>query len=163
MFHMIQLLKCFNTQRRITLPETFFDDILWWQTFAESFNGYADFFDPVENTIELYTDACLTGLAAICQNDYYVARVVSYFSDEICYSPMTPNAYTVMIPNQHAKNINVLVLVAILLALIRWNALLVIVEFFVTVITYKSVITYVKTKRRMLFLTVVCAKFFGCV
>ena len=70
MFHMIQLLKLFKDRQRISLPLSFHDDIAWWATFAEDFNGQADFFDPVDNTVELYTDACIYGLVAICNNDF---------------------------------------------------------------------------------------------
>ena len=125
MFHMIQLLKLFNSQRRITLPDDFFIDISWWITFAEHFNGYADFFDPVANTIELYTDACLNGLAAICQNDYYIANVTPSDCDNISFDIISPNAYEVIVPHSHAANINVLELIAVLLALIRWKTLLI--------------------------------------
>ena len=121
MFHMIQLLKCFNAKHRITLPAAFHDDIAWWVTFAENFNGYADFFDPVTNTVELYTDACLSGLAAICQGDFYVANVITADCVKICYNIISPNAYDIFMPYAHAANINVLELVAVLLAFIRWN------------------------------------------
>ena len=125
MFHMIQLLKCFNTRKRIELPATFFANTLWWQTFAEDFNGYADFFDPVANTFELFTDACLTGLAAICQKDFYNAKVVEGDGDDIYYTCITPKVYAVTVPKVHVANINVLVLSAILLALIHWNTVLI--------------------------------------
>ena len=125
MFHMIELLKLFNAQRRITLPSDFFSDISWWHSFAESFNGCADFFDPVANTIELYTDACLTGLGAICKNDYYIANVVSSENNEFGYCCTSPNAYDVLVPQIHAANINVLELIAVLLAIIRWKAWLI--------------------------------------
>ena len=121
MFHMIQLLKCFNLNRRITLPASFYDDLSWWATFAENFNGCADYFDPVDNTIELYTDACLSGLAAICHGDFYVANVTAADCINVCYNITSPNAYEVFIPHAHAANINVLELVAVLLALIRWS------------------------------------------
>ena len=123
MFHMIQQLKSFKGQRRIVLPGEFFDDIAWWQTFAENFNGYADFFDPVSNTIELYTDACLTGLAAICENDFYHARVIASECNMVYYCPISPNAYEIFVPCSHAANINVLELIAVLLAMIHWSDL----------------------------------------
>ena len=96
----------------------------WWQTFAENFNGCADFFDPVTDTIELYTDACLTGLAAICQNDFYHAKLVTDDTDEIYYSCSSPNPYEVTVSRIHGANINVFELIAVLLALIPWNPLL---------------------------------------
>ena len=83
MFHMIQLLKLFNKDRRITLPENFHSDIAWWYTFASMFNGCADFFDPVTSTVELVTDACLEGLAAIFDKDFYQARVLPCDDDAI--------------------------------------------------------------------------------
>ena len=124
MFHMIQLLKLFANRNLIILPATFHDDIAWWSTFAESFNGYADYFDPVQNSVELYTDACLYGLAAICQNDFYQARLCACDSDDIYYQSVSDNAYVVFVPKEHVANINVLELVAILLALIRWEPIL---------------------------------------
>ena len=90
MFHMIQLLKLFKTNNRISLPLTFHDDISWWRTFAiaESFNGQADFFDPVKDYVELYTDACLYGLAGICEDDFYQAKVISVDIHDIVYYAM---------------------------------------------------------------------------
>ena len=124
MFHMLLLLKCFNIRGRINLPDSFYDDISWWETFAENFNGCADFFDPVTDTIELYTDACLTGLAAICQNDFYHAKLVADDTDEIYYSCSSPNPYEVTVSRIHGANIHVLELIAVLLAVVPWNALL---------------------------------------
>ena len=121
MFHMIQLLKCFAKHRRITLPLSFHDDIAWWTTFADIFNGYADFFDPVDNSVELYTDACLTGLAAICKNDFYQARIIAAPIEDIHYYAVSDNAYIMFVPELHAMNINVLELVAVLLAILRWS------------------------------------------
>ena len=43
----------------------------------------------------------------------------------IQYYPTSPNAYEVIVPLIHAANINVLELIAVLLALIRWNHLLI--------------------------------------
>ena len=121
MFHMIQLLKLFKDKQKIYLPKSFHDDISWWATFAEYFNGTADFFDPVDNSVELYTDACLTGLAAICFNDYYQAKVIPCAVDEIYYEPVSANAYNAFVPLEHAANINVLELIAVLVALHRWS------------------------------------------
>ena len=118
MFHMIQLLKAFNIERRISLPLTFFDDISWWLTFAKTFNGYADFFDPVHNTKDLYTDACLTGLAAICNDDFYIANVISCDDENVHYCLTSTHAYDIFVPYVHAANINVLELLAVLLALV---------------------------------------------
>ena len=49
MFHIIQLLSSFNTQRRINLPVEFL---------AENFKGCADFFDPIKNTVLPYRSCC---------------------------------------------------------------------------------------------------------
>ena len=121
MYHMIQLLKLFNVRKRIILPLSFHEDIAWWRVFAESFNGQADFFNPVDCSVELYTDACLSGLAAICQNDFYQAKICCSLSDEVFYQKTSPNAYDVYIPLEHIDNINVLELVAIWLAFVRWS------------------------------------------
>ena len=95
MFHMIQLLKNFTIKSRIELPKSFHEDISWWLTFAQTFNGYADFFDPVHNSIELYTDACLYGLAAICDNDFYQAKVIPSEDETLCYSLLSAHHYYV--------------------------------------------------------------------
>ena len=124
MFHMIQLLKSFNTKRRIELPDSFFDDLAWWSTFAQSFNGYADFFDPEQNSIDLYTDACLDGLAATCNNDFYQARVLPCDDEFLHCFAATDNTYIVYVPIEHAANINVLELIAILISLFRWSNLM---------------------------------------
>ena len=124
MFYMIKLLKLFNSSKRITLPDSFYDDIYWWKMFAENFNGHADFFDPFSNSIDLYTDACLEGLAAICQNDFYQAKIVPYPGDELCYNIVTDNAYYVYVPEEHAANINVLELAAVLISIKQWSHLM---------------------------------------
>ena len=121
MFHMIQLLKLFKDARRITLPKAFHDDIKWWSTFATLFNGYADFFNPVTNTMEIVSDACLDGLAAICDGDFYQAKVLPCDDAAIHYEIISTHAYQVYVPKEHAANINVLELIAILLALLRWE------------------------------------------
>ena len=122
MYHMIQLLKRFNDRPRITLPRSFFEDLSWWDKFAESFNGYADFFDTQENSVDIYTDACLYGMAAIYANDFYQARVYPSDGDMITFGEISPHAYDVMINSSHAQNINVLELVAVYLALSRWSS-----------------------------------------
>ena len=121
MFHMIQLLKLFKDNNRITLPKSFHEDIQWWSTFAAIFNGYADFFDPVTNTIEIVTDACLDGLAAICDNDFYQAKVLPCDASDIHVEFVSAHAYTVFVPLEHAANINVLELISFWLALLRWE------------------------------------------
>ena len=121
MFHMIQRLKCFNLKKRIELPASFFADLSWWDTFAENFNGSADFFDPVFNSIDLITDASLKGMAAICDNDFCQAKVIPSQNDHLDYVPISANAYEVFVPSEHAANINVLELIAILLAMLRWS------------------------------------------
>ena len=121
MYHMIDLLKLFNTNRRIVLPDSFFEDIAWWKDFAATFNGSADYFDPVTNSVELYTDACLYGLAAIFQNDFLHATI--HPCDDVdfhCYTT-TNNAYDLYVPIEHVNDINVLELLAILLSLLRWG------------------------------------------
>ena len=120
MFHMIQLLKLFNNQRRITLPLAFHEDIAWWSTFATIFNGYADFFNPVMSSVELVTDACLVGLAAICDNDFYQAKILPCDDDVIYYDIVSPHTNRVYVPIEHAAKINVLELIAIMLALLHW-------------------------------------------
>ena len=121
MFHMIQLLKRFNNCSRIALPSSFFDDMLWWGKFAETFNGYADFFDIQENSVEIYTDACLHGLAAICEEDFYQARVCSTSDEVISFYKNSLHSYEILIPEPHSVNINVLELAAVYLALLRWS------------------------------------------
>ena len=121
MYYMIDLLKLFNNNRRITLPNSFFEDIKWWRNFASIFNGSADFFDPVTNSVDLYTDACLYGLAAIFQNDFLHAKILPCDDNDIhCYA-ITANAYDLYVPIEHVNNINVLELLAILLSIIRWG------------------------------------------
>ena len=122
MYHMIQLLKLFNNSRRITLPSSFHDDLSWWNTFAEKFNGCADFFDPVDNSIDLYTDACLRGLAAVCNGDFYQAKVTSHSCDDVYYYATSDNSYSVLVPEEHVGNINVLELIAVLLSIDRWKS-----------------------------------------
>ena len=124
MYHMIQLLKQFNMKRRIELSVEFFNDLSWWTNFAETFNAYADFFNPVDNSIELYTDACLQGMAAICENDFYQARVFHCDNADLYCLAASEHAYDVFVPVKHAANINVLELIAILIAIYRWENLL---------------------------------------
>ena len=121
MYHMIQLLRLFKGQRRITLHCSFFDDLSWWSNFANNFNGCADFFNPEKDYINLYTDACLYGLAAICRNDFYQAKIVPYDNEVVRYHAIPNNAYVLYVPEGHAANINVLELIAILIALDRWS------------------------------------------
>ena len=121
MYHMIQLLKLFHDNNRITLPISFFEDLQWWKNFAVSFNGSADYFDPVNNTVELYTDACLYGLAAIFRDDFFQAKIMPCASAEIYCHATTDNAYDLYVPIEQVNNINVLELIAILLAIIRWE------------------------------------------
>ena len=45
--------------------------------------------------------------------------------DTIHYCDVSPNAYEVIVPHVHAANVNVLELIAILLALMRWDALVI--------------------------------------
>ena len=121
MFNMIKLLKLFNNRRRIELPPSFHEDLDWWLCFAKRFNGAADFFDPGINSVEIYTNACLYGLAAICGNDFYQA-IIRASDDEFidCY-PLSNYTYAVNIPVDHVANINVLEIIAVWLALVRWK------------------------------------------
>ena len=121
MFHMIRLLKLFNTQSRISLPTSFHEDISWWKSFACIFNGCADFFDPETSYTEVYTDACLRGLSGICGNDYYQAKIMPCDDEDVCCYTINANAYAIFVPKEHAGNINVLELLAFLIALARWN------------------------------------------
>ena len=121
MFHMIQLLKCFNLKSRIELPKSFHEDITWWLSFAETFNGCADFFDPVDRSVELYTDACLNGLAGVCDSDFYQAKVIPVTDATPSFITLSAHHYEARVPYYHAANINVLDLIAVLLAFIRWN------------------------------------------
>ena len=121
MFHMIELLKLFNTRKRISLPKSFFEDLDWWTSFSLTFNGSADFFDPVVNTVELYTDACLYGLAAVFNDDFFQSRIFPCANDEMFYYAVTDNMYDLYVPIEHVNNINVLELAAVLLSMIRWS------------------------------------------
>ena len=121
MYHMIGLLKLFHSRRRVELPDSFFSDIAWWKEFAKIFNGSADFFDPVKNSVELHTDACLHGLAAIFKNDFLHAKILPCVDDDIHCYPVTDNAYDLWVPIEHVNNINVLELLAILMSLLRYR------------------------------------------
>ena len=121
MFHMIRLLKLFNDQRRISLPKSFHDDIAWWKSFSRVFNGCADFFNPEHSYTELYTDACLYGMSGICNSDFYQAKILPCDDEDVCCYTLSANAYAAYIPKEHVANINVLELVAVLIALARWN------------------------------------------
>ena len=60
MHKMINMLKCFNIRKRITLPLGFFEELDWWRSYAAIFNGEADIIDTTANTFEIFTDACMT-------------------------------------------------------------------------------------------------------
>ena len=122
MHHMIKLLRLFNHSTRITLPAEFFDDLSWWREFSVRFNGEADFFDPVYNTHELFTDACLTGIGGHNDVDYFTGSLHPSEYDDLYYYATNEYSYKVFVPISHYTNINVLELVAVLVAINRWES-----------------------------------------
>ena len=102
MYHMVKRLRAINTKIRIKIQVTFLDDISWWLTFAETFDGYADCFDPVSN-------------------DFYQAKLLPCDDTHIhCYD-VAAHSYEVYSPKDHAANVNVLELIANNLALSHWS------------------------------------------
>ena len=120
MHHMIDLLKLFKNARRITLPESFHQDIEWWKTYAKIFNGKADFMNPEYNTSEIFTDACLSGLAGVYGTDYFQGIIIPTFDSDLSIDQVTDNLYNILVPIDHVANINILELLAIMVALFRW-------------------------------------------
>ena len=120
MHYMISLLKCFNTVNRIKLPLSFFEDLEWWRSYSEIFNGKADFINPELSTHSIDTDACLQGIAGVFNNDFFQGCVG--ISDSDCFEvyPITDNLYNVLVPIEHVSNINILELLAVYVALCRW-------------------------------------------
>ena len=106
MFHEIQLLKCFNNRTCIELQASFFfKDILWWKTFAESFNSYAHCFDWRQS--------------AIYANDFCQPKLLRDKVDAI--SCNAGHSYEAIISDTEAENINVVEIAAVLFALRRWS------------------------------------------
>ena len=124
MHHMISLLKLFNDRPKITLPLSFFEDLSWWSHYATIFNGQADFFDTNECVTEIYTDACLNGLGGVFGNDYFQAQLIPSENEELKYTTCGDHYYLVHVPINHIRNINILELLAVYIALTRWSKLL---------------------------------------
>ena len=121
MHNMISLLPCFSVRRRLSLPNSFFDELDWWRSYATIFNGEADIIDTSSNTVELYTDASLSGLAGVAPWDYFTSMVYSTKNSQVAYVQINDNEYITYIPEDQVLNINVLELVAVYLSLERWQ------------------------------------------
>ena len=63
--------------------------------------------------MELYTDACLYGLAAIFQKNFYQARTLPTECAELHCYVATATAYDLYVPIEYVININVLELIVI--------------------------------------------------
>ena len=95
MHHMIELLKLFNHTDRITLPLSFHDDLSWWITYSNLFNGTADFLNPLNSTEEIFTDACLDGVGGIYKNDYYQGLIIPSGDKTLSITPIGHHNYTI--------------------------------------------------------------------
>lgn len=97
------LLKHKNDKARLT--NEFRQDLLWWISFMDTFNGTVSFLDrrPIKN---IWTDACNSGGGGFYQGDYFYVNW---------------NADLPQIRNEH---INVKETIAIVLALERWASCL---------------------------------------
>ena len=84
-------------------------------------NGYADIIDTTSNSVELYTDACFSGLAGVTTWDHFTSRIESTTNSSVSYMQTNDNEYVTYIPEDHRANINVLELVAVYLSLERWH------------------------------------------
>ena len=122
MHHMIELLKLFNHTDRITLPLSFHDDLSWWITYSNLFNGTADFLNPLNSTEEIFTDACLDGVGGIYKNDYYQGLIIPSGDKTLSITPIGHHNYNILVPIEQCKNINVSELVSVMIALRRWNS-----------------------------------------
>ena len=67
---MLECLRSFGKQRKITLTNAFLQDLKWFQTFLPQFNGTAFFYHPKIHG-EIALDASLVGLGAIFLNEIY--------------------------------------------------------------------------------------------
>lgn len=65
-----------NSDKEYPLSPQFFKDLKWWHTFARSWNGKAVL--PTEpnasNQLVIYTDACDTGYAALCNTEWFAGQ-----------------------------------------------------------------------------------------
>jgi hypothetical protein len=60
-----------NSSTRYPLADTFYLDLQWWATFVREWNGVALVPTTAEVSVELYTDACVTGYSAVCGQHWY--------------------------------------------------------------------------------------------
>ena len=68
----------------------------------------------------MFTDACLSGISGITSWDYYTSRLMPSTQNGISIEPISECEYLTFVPEDHYGNINILELVAVYLALLRW-------------------------------------------
>ena len=61
---------------RIPLPHDFYKDLDWFVCFFPHFNGVACLKkDPIDDSQELYLDACLKGMGVVWQTRFYATPI----------------------------------------------------------------------------------------
>ena len=140
---LFNLLKATRHKRRLALSSIYKDDLLWWKSFLNWFNGRAKVLLPHVENVEIYTDSSSTGFGAACQSDVLYgmwdkdgcvsAETLLKQSDKsklptgkpcdldaVCPHHVSPPSFGSLIDDQ----INVLELWPVLSSLINWGHVL---------------------------------------
>ena len=145
MHHMIMLLKLLNDKSRITLPQSFHNDLSWWYEYSKIFKSQADFLVPEYNVKEILTDACLQGIGGVSSDDFFQGNLLPSDSSDLRFYVVDHNPYDVLVPIEHYNTITILELISVLLSLLRWKELFRNARVLINVIIYKYVICLLKT------------------
>lgn len=105
--------------KRIRIPASAKDDILWWCEFAESFNGKAAMFNP-EFQFPMYSDSSFHGFGVYMAGDWVLGSWTA--SDDPIYDSSCGHLGALpLLPQADICNINTLELWPVLVGLRRWQ------------------------------------------
>lgn len=105
----------------ICLPEWFYDDLNWWQSFIDCFNGTVSFVEPYDRCeTPVYTDSSLSGFGGLYGQDWFTGVWDISKHRNICRLPVS---HIEIKPEELAvfSNINVLELWPVVCAARRWR------------------------------------------
>lgn len=108
---------------RITLTDGFLSDMTWWRKFSSTFNGVSFIIHDSEKCPTIFSDASFTGYSVVSDQDW----IAGFFNtdklppDILRCNPFHLHWVNICVSNEFCKNINVLEIIPILLAVNRFG------------------------------------------
>lgn len=105
----------------VCLPQWFKDDLRWWSSFADCFNGKVRFMDrEMPYDVSIYTDSSLSGFGRAFGQDWFLGV---WSIKEHMYLSEIPSGHIVEASDELSdySNINVMELWPVLCAVRRWD------------------------------------------